>query len=110
MKRIGLVGFFFLWASVAHLQAQNAQPKPSPLPPANDLIGPQLIMWSEMQEPQPVQSVSIPDPPAQGQERGPTPPIDSITMTKTNKPQSEKKSAAPPTHVSAINNTESAAK
>jgi hypothetical protein len=91
MKRVYLVvGSIFLWANVALLPAQNAQPKPSPLPPSDYGIGPQLIAWSEMQKPQPVQPQPTPDQPAaQGQEqRGIAPKVDSITIMKLAKPQS----------------------
>jgi hypothetical protein len=55
MKRFLATGLVFLWANVASISAQNAQPEPSPVPPSNNLVGPQLIAWSEMQKPQPVE-------------------------------------------------------
>jgi hypothetical protein len=57
MKRFLATGLVFLWANVALISAQNAQPEPSPVPPSNNLVGPQLIAWSEMQKPQPVESM-----------------------------------------------------
>ncbi|MFZ0198257.1 MAG: hypothetical protein WB523_16120 [Candidatus Sulfotelmatobacter sp.] len=35
--------------------SQERPNQPSPLPPSSDAIGPQLIAWSELQKPQPVQ-------------------------------------------------------
>jgi hypothetical protein len=61
MKRIHLAGLFFLWVNCALMEAQNVQPKPDPLPPSNYVMGPQLIVWSEMQKPQPVEPIAIPD-------------------------------------------------
>ena len=35
--------------------AQDLQGQPDPVPPSTVLVGPQLIAWSELQRPQPVQ-------------------------------------------------------
>lgn len=35
--------------------AQDLQGRPDPVPPSTVLVGPQLIAWSELQKPQPVQ-------------------------------------------------------
>ncbi|MGB7602649.1 MAG: hypothetical protein WBM24_20270 [Candidatus Sulfotelmatobacter sp.] len=35
--------------------AQDLQGPPDPVPPSNVIVGPQLIAWSELQKPQPVE-------------------------------------------------------
>jgi hypothetical protein len=35
--------------------AQDLQGRPDPVPPSNVIVGPQLIAWSELQKPQPVE-------------------------------------------------------
>ena len=35
--------------------AQDLQGQPDPVPPSSIIIGPQLIAWSELQKPQPVE-------------------------------------------------------
>ncbi|MGA8273561.1 MAG: hypothetical protein WB919_18505 [Candidatus Sulfotelmatobacter sp.] len=42
-----------LWASAPAMIAQET-PKPNPVPPSSDALGAQLIVWSEMQKPQPI--------------------------------------------------------
>ena len=52
--------------------------EPSPIPPysSSDLLGPDLIAWTEQQKPQPIPA-PLPDPPAQQQP--PQPPEDKST-------------------------------
>jgi hypothetical protein len=35
--------------------AQDLQGQPDPVPPSNIIVGPQLVAWSELQKPQPVE-------------------------------------------------------
>jgi hypothetical protein len=35
--------------------AQDLQGRPDPVPPSSSIVGPQLIAWSELQKPQPVE-------------------------------------------------------
>jgi hypothetical protein len=43
-----------LWAVISsHATAQDSQNRPSPVEPSN-ILGPQLIAWSEVQKPQPI--------------------------------------------------------
>jgi hypothetical protein len=66
MNRRHLLSIFLVVASTSFLVAQEAQ-KPSPVPPS-DILGPQLIAWSQLQQPQPMQqgeqssSQTQPDP------------------------------------------------
>jgi hypothetical protein len=112
MKRVQLLGLFFLWANVALTQAQNPQQQPSPVPPSDHVAGHQLIVWSEMQKPQPVELVAVPDTPAQqqGQSQGAGLVVDSTAMA--NKPPStEQNSAAThPIQTSRANSVEAAGK
>jgi hypothetical protein len=62
--------------SASLLLAQDAQ-KPSPVPPP-DILGPQLIAWSQLQHPQPVQQAE--PSPAQAQP-DPSPASQTITGT-----------------------------
>src|SRR5258708_38366284 len=55
-----LTAFGFLSASAPLLLAQDLQSQPSPVPPSN-IVGPQLIVWSQLQKPQPVPQ-PLPDP------------------------------------------------
>jgi hypothetical protein len=63
MKR-RLLSILLVIGSASFLFAQDAH-KPSPVPPS-DILGPQLIAWSQLQHPQPVgqgeQSQTRPDP------------------------------------------------
>jgi hypothetical protein len=52
-RRLLSILFVFVLASVSFLAAQDTQ-KPSPVPPS-DILGPQLIAWSQLQQPQPMQ-------------------------------------------------------
>ncbi|MGD0267452.1 MAG: DUF5818 domain-containing protein [Candidatus Sulfotelmatobacter sp.] len=55
----------FLLGAVASICAQNLPSRPSPTPPS-DILGPQLIAWSQMQKPEPVpQPLPPPDKPVQ---------------------------------------------
>jgi len=54
--------------------AQNLQTQPSPALPS-DILGPQLIAWSQLQKPQPVpQPLPTPDRPAQQPAQSANPP------------------------------------
>lgn len=71
----------FLLGTVPLLCAQNLRSQPSPTPPS-DILGPQLIAWSQMQKPEPVpQPLPPPDkpvqPPAQTTDQQPAPPSKS---------------------------------
>jgi hypothetical protein len=56
MKR-RLFSILFLVTSASILLAQDSQ-KPNPVP--SDILGPQLIAWSQLQQPQPVQEQQPP--------------------------------------------------
>jgi hypothetical protein len=45
----------FLSAIAPPIFAQDLQGRPDPVPPSNVIVGPQLIAWSELQKPQPVE-------------------------------------------------------
>lgn len=45
----------FLSAIAPPIFAQDLQGQPDPVPPSNIIVGPQLIAWSELQKPQPVE-------------------------------------------------------
>src|SRR5260221_4180210 len=55
-----LTAFGFLSATAPFLLAQDLQSQPSPVPPSN-ILGPQLIVWSQLQKTQPVPQL-LPDP------------------------------------------------
>jgi hypothetical protein len=57
-RRLLSIMFVFLLASASFALAQDAQ-KPSPVPPS-DILGPQLIAWSQLQQPQPMQQEPLP--------------------------------------------------
>jgi hypothetical protein len=60
-----LVGLAFALGTVPLLCAQNFRSQPNPTPPS-DILGPQLIAWSQMQKPEPVpQPLPPPDKPIQ---------------------------------------------
>lgn len=73
MKReTGLLLTVFLLAAAPLMTAQNTYNRPSPAVPS-EILGPQLIAWSEFQKPQPIpQPLPPPDRPAQqsDQEQG----------------------------------------
>ena len=54
----------FLIALVAPVFGQGPQTQPSPALPAANVLGPQLIVWSQVQQPRPVPQ-PLPDPPEQ---------------------------------------------
>jgi len=77
MKR-RLFSMVFLAASASIVLAQDSQ-KPSPVPA--DILGPQLIAWSQLQQPQPVQEQQ---PSSQSDQLSPTQPEQSpATQTLT---------------------------
>jgi hypothetical protein len=45
----------FLSAIAPPIFAQDLQGRPDPVPPSSVIVGPQLIAWSELQKPQPVE-------------------------------------------------------
>lgn len=58
----------FLFATAPVMLSQVLQSKPSPAPPS-EILGPQLIAWSQMQKPQPVpEPLPPPDRPVQQSE------------------------------------------
>ena len=58
-----LAMLIFLWGSFLPMLAQDLQARPSPALPS-DILGPQLIAWSQLQKPQPVpQPLPPPDRP-----------------------------------------------
>ena len=69
MKRASWwAAFVFLLATSPVMLSQVLQSKPSPAPPS-EILGPQLIAWSQMQKPQPVpEPLPPPDRPVQQSE------------------------------------------
>jgi Protein of unknown function (DUF5818) len=62
-----LAALVFLWATLPSALTQDLRSQPSPVLPA-DILGPQLIAWSQLQKPQPVpQPLPPPDRPVQQQ-------------------------------------------
>ncbi len=60
MKReIKVAALIFLFATAPLMFSQDLQGKPSPVLPS-EILGPQLIAWSQMQKPQPVQEPVLP--------------------------------------------------
>lgn len=58
-------GLVFVLGTVSLICAQSAPPQPSPVLPS-DILGPQLIAWSELQKPEPMpQPLPPPDRPVQ---------------------------------------------
>src|SRR5580698_8356715 len=69
-----LTTLVFLLATFPLTFAQDPQTQPSPALPA-DILGPQLIAWSQLQKPQPVpQPLPPPDRPVQPQAQQPASP------------------------------------
>src|SRR5271170_1543788 len=69
-----LTTIVFLLVTFPLMFAQDPQTQPSPALPA-DILGPQLIAWSQLQKPQPVpQPLPPPDRPVQPQAQQPTNP------------------------------------
>jgi hypothetical protein len=84
MKRetgfILIIGFFTAIASPVF--AQDNQNRPSPVQPSS-ILGPQLIVWSEMQKPEPIPQ-PVPTPrQTQNSERTPEQPV-SPSVQKQN--------------------------
>jgi len=88
------VSVLFLAVAVSGF-AQGFEPNSSPVLPA-EILGPQLIVWSQLQQPRPVpqplpppdRKVQPPDPqgpetPANGQEQTPAPPQEPAAQTFT---------------------------
>ncbi len=74
---------FLLAASPAALFGQNAASQPSPALPS-EILGPQLIAWSQMQRPQPVpQPMPSPNPASQHTEPAPPQPQTPAAQTFT---------------------------
>jgi len=64
-----LATLWFVWAIGPCMFAQDLQTQPSPALPS-DILGPQLIAWSQLQKPQPVpQPLPPPDRPIQQPDR-----------------------------------------
>jgi hypothetical protein len=60
LKKTSLIAV--LSVAIPFLFAQDAQPGPTPLAPSQTaLAGAQLIAWSVLQKPQPVQNQEVPD-------------------------------------------------
>jgi hypothetical protein len=74
-RETSLATLLFLLTTLPLMFAQDPQTQPSPALPA-DILGPQLIAWSQLQKPQPVpQPVPPPDRPTQqSDQQTPTPP------------------------------------
>ena len=71
-RRTSLVSaLIFLSATFPAVLAQDMKSQPSPVLPS-DILGPQLIAWSQMQKPQPIpQSAPSPGRPSQQAEQPP---------------------------------------
>ena len=66
-----LATLFFVLGTVPLLCTQDLQSQPSPAPPS-DILGPQLIAWSQLQKPEPVpQPLPPPDRPIQQPDQQP---------------------------------------
>ena len=78
MKRTSILGAFFLFCSYA--LAQQSTQMPAPRLPAS-VIGPQLVVWSELQKPQPTPQPLPPperaDQPPAAQPQQTQPPAES---------------------------------
>lgn len=83
-RRIGLVStLMFLSAAWLALSAQDIKSQPSPVLPS-DILGPQLIAWSQMQKPQPIpQPMPSPGRPSQQAEQQPPQPPSPAAQTFT---------------------------
>jgi hypothetical protein len=79
-----LACLLFLLASVPLIFAQS--PQPAPEPPLQ-LLGPQLIAWSELQKPQPLMEQGQYASQAAQENRGAMPPTGTAPETRTAKPQ-----------------------
>jgi hypothetical protein len=56
---VGLpIGLLFISAAIA-VQGQNVQPKPPTI--SSNALGPQLVAWSDLQKPQPLQPLRAPE-------------------------------------------------
>jgi hypothetical protein len=69
--------------------SQEIPREPHPMPPSSDALGPQLIAWSELQKPQPVQP-----PPQFEQGQRPDPQASQATGASPSKPPQARKSAS----------------
>lgn len=78
-----LACLLFLLASVPLIFAQNLQPAPEP---PLQLLGPQLIAWSELQKPQPLMEQGQHASQAAQENRGATEPTGTGPETRTAKP------------------------
>jgi Protein of unknown function (DUF5818) len=71
-----LATLVFLLGTVPLMFAQDLQSPPRPALPSSDILGPQLIAWSQLQKPQPVpQPLPPPDRPIQQQDQTANPPV-----------------------------------
>jgi hypothetical protein len=75
-RRLFSIVFVFLLASTSFALAQDAQ-KPRPVPPS-DVLGPQLIAWSQLQQPQPMQQA---EPSPSQTQPDPSPATQTLTGT-----------------------------
>ena len=83
-RRTSLVStLMFLTATWPAMLAQDIKSQPSPVLPS-DILGPQLIAWSQMQKPQPIpQPMTSPGRPSQQAEQQPPQPPSPAAQTFT---------------------------